>query len=71
MAVLQIVDDPEPEVLVPEMDVSFGDIIRAQAHGDFEALRERKRRAIRVSLGKDISGGLERLESLIRRSGGL
>ncbi|MFQ6037724.1 MAG: bifunctional transaldolase/phosoglucose isomerase, partial [Candidatus Aminicenantales bacterium] len=25
VAVLQIVDDPEPEVLVPEMDVSFGD----------------------------------------------
>ncbi len=44
---LQVVDDPE-ELPIPGRDFGFRRLIRAQAAGDFEALRERGRRTARV-----------------------
>jgi hypothetical protein len=44
---LQLVDDP-PELPIPGRDVGFRRLIRAQAAGDFEALRERGRRVARI-----------------------
>jgi hypothetical protein len=38
--------------------MTFGALIRAQALGDYQALRERGRRALRVNLGKDAPGGI-------------
>ncbi len=67
---LQLVDEPgalPAEALpVPETDYSFGALIRAQALGDYRALRQRGRRVLRVNLGRDIAGGLARLEGLLR-----
>lgn len=63
---LQILDEPSPDVAVPETDYTFGELIRAQAQGDFSALEQRGRRTIRVQLGRDISGGLDRLAEVLR-----
>jgi transaldolase/glucose-6-phosphate isomerase len=44
---LQVVDDPE-ELSIPGSPFGFRRLIRAQAAGDFEALRERGRRVARI-----------------------
>ncbi len=44
---LQVVDDPE-ELPIPGRPFGFRRLIRAQAAGDFEALRERGRRVARI-----------------------
>jgi transaldolase/glucose-6-phosphate isomerase len=62
---LQIVDDPEHRLDVPETNLTFNHIIHAQAVGDFQALIERRRRVLRVDLRKDVIKGLEALQKLI------
>lgn len=64
--VLQIVDQPADGLVVPETDYTFGALIQAQAVGDFTALKQRRRRALRVNLGHDVQGGLERLAQAVR-----
>jgi transaldolase/glucose-6-phosphate isomerase len=64
--VLQIVDQPTDDVPVPETDYTFGALIEAQALGDFTALKQRRRRALRVNLGNDTKSGLERLGEALR-----
>ncbi len=49
---LQIVDEPE-ELPIPGRTFGFGQLIRAQAAGDFEALRERGRRVARIRWEKE------------------
>jgi hypothetical protein len=62
--VLQLVDDPSEDVAVPETDFTFRTLIRAQALGDYRALRQRGRRVLRVDFKDDPAGGLERLMKL-------
>ncbi|HWM94300.1 MAG TPA: hypothetical protein VN493_26325 [Thermoanaerobaculia bacterium] len=62
---LQIVDEPQHDLPVPEADFTFGTLIRAQADGDRSALEQRGRRVMRVNLGGDISGGLARLREAL------
>ncbi|MGH7926846.1 MAG: bifunctional transaldolase/phosoglucose isomerase, partial [Candidatus Binatia bacterium] len=59
--VLQIVDQPADNLAVPETNYTFDALIEAQAIGDFSALKQRRRRALRVNLGDDTLGGLNRL----------
>jgi Phosphoglucose isomerase len=47
---LQIVDDTGDELPIPGQEFGFGRLIRAQADGDFESLRERGRRVARVQI---------------------
>jgi hypothetical protein len=47
---VQVVDDPGDELPIPGRDFGFRRLIRAQATGDYEALRERGRRVCRVAL---------------------
>ena len=47
---LQVVDDPGEELKIPGRPFGFRRLIRAQAEGDFESLRERGRRVARVRL---------------------
>jgi glucose-6-phosphate isomerase len=47
---LQLFDDYGDELRIPGRSFGFGQLIRAQAAGDFEALRERGRRFARVHL---------------------
>jgi transaldolase / glucose-6-phosphate isomerase len=47
---LQVVDDTGDELPIPGQPFGFGRLIRAQAAGDYESLRERGRRVARVHL---------------------
>jgi transaldolase/glucose-6-phosphate isomerase len=64
---LQIIDVPAEDVPVPETDYTFGELIHAQALGDYQALRQRGRRVLRVSLGSDVARGLQLLQEALRR----
>jgi transaldolase/glucose-6-phosphate isomerase len=65
---LQLVDDAGEHVHVPETDFTFRRLIRAQALGDFEALAQRERLALRVRVGGPESLGLRRLIQLVEES---
>jgi transaldolase/glucose-6-phosphate isomerase len=62
---LQLVDHPAADIDVPETDFSFGELIAAQAVGDYQALRARDRRVLRVALGTHITAGLALLEDAL------
>jgi transaldolase/glucose-6-phosphate isomerase len=62
---LQLVDTPAAEVSVPETDFTFRELIRAQAIGDYQALREQDRTVLRVHLGEDPQAGLEALQAAV------
>jgi transaldolase/glucose-6-phosphate isomerase len=65
--VLQIVDQPEQNLAVPETNYTFDALIRAQAIGDLGALKQRRRRVLRVNVGRDTAGGLRRLAEAVQR----
>jgi transaldolase / glucose-6-phosphate isomerase len=65
---LQITADDRADVAVPSHRYSFGIVKEAQARGDFDVLAERRRRALRVHLGRDIAGGLARLTLAVERA---
>ena len=58
---LQLLDAPSHDLSVPGAGYTFGELIRAQSLGDFQALRQKQRRVLRVDLGSDVRGGLHRL----------
>lgn len=62
---LQIVDEPERDLPVPETDFTFGTLIRAQADGDRSALEQRGRQVVRVNLHGDVPGGLAHLRGAL------
>jgi transaldolase/glucose-6-phosphate isomerase len=62
---LQITADDAKDIPVPGQKYTFGVVKAAQARGDFEVLAERKRRALRVHLGKDVDKGLAKLTEAI------
>jgi transaldolase/glucose-6-phosphate isomerase len=55
------VDEPVHDVAVPETDFTFGALIRAQAQGDYGALKQRKRRVLRINLGREPLAGIATL----------
>jgi len=58
---LQITADDAFDVEIPGQEYSFGVVIAAQAAGDLAVLESRRRRAMRVHLGADVSAGLRTL----------
>jgi len=62
---LQIVDHFAPRVEVPSTDYTFGELIAAQANGDYQALVDTERRVVRLCLGDDVAGGLVNLEGVV------
>ncbi|HKD45327.1 MAG TPA: bifunctional transaldolase/phosoglucose isomerase [Candidatus Angelobacter sp.] len=62
---LQITSDDALDLPVPGQKYTFGVVKAAQARGDFQVLAERKRRALRVHLTKDVRAGLERLKRAV------
>ncbi len=64
--VLQIVDQPSENLSVPETHYTFDALIQAQALGDFTALKQRRRRTLRVELGSDSAAGLSLLAETLR-----
>jgi transaldolase / glucose-6-phosphate isomerase len=47
---IQVVDDPGEELDIPDRPFGFAQLIRAQAAGDYDALEERGRPIVRVTL---------------------
>jgi len=47
---VQVVDDTGDEIPIPDQEFGFGRLIRAQAEGDFQSLKERGRTIVRVRL---------------------
>ena len=62
---LQLVDEPAEDLAVPETRYTFGALIRAQAEGDRQALKQRGRTVLRVQLGGDDAAGLQSLRSAL------
>jgi hypothetical protein len=58
---LQLIDEPRRDLPIPGRGYGFQRLIRAQALGDYRALRERGRRILRVNLGGDVAAGLDAL----------
>jgi glucose-6-phosphate isomerase len=47
---VQVVDDTGHEIPIPNQEFGFGRLIRAQAEGDYQSLKERGRTVVRVRL---------------------
>ena len=62
---IQITAPDKVDFPVPEESYTFSILKDAQALGDFQSLLAHGRRAIRVDLGSDVLGGLQRLQELI------
>jgi hypothetical protein len=62
---LQITCEEAADLAVPGQQYTFGVVKAAQARGDFAVLADRRRRALRVHLGKNIGADLDRLRDLI------
>jgi transaldolase/glucose-6-phosphate isomerase len=58
---LQLVDEPDDDIAIPETGYGFAALIRAQALGDLGALKQRRRRVLRVNLGTDTAPALAAL----------
>ncbi len=62
---LQLVDEPTVDLAIPQSTLTFGNLIRAQAIGDYLALKERSRRILRMNLGSDPVSSLQSLINAI------
>ncbi len=62
---VQITCEDAEDLPVPQQKYTFGVVKAAQARGDFQVLAERKRRALRIHLGKDLAKGLDRLSDYV------
>ncbi|MDR3546539.1 MAG: hypothetical protein P4L30_12315 [Candidatus Limnocylindrales bacterium] len=63
---LQITADHPTDVEIPGRPFTFGQLVDAQAIGDFEALEAHGLPVLRVHLGADVDGGLASLERALR-----
>jgi transaldolase/glucose-6-phosphate isomerase len=64
---IQLLDEPETDLSIPETSFTFGSVLNAQAEGDYQALNQLDRGVIRVNLGRNVLGGLEALKGIIQR----
>jgi len=65
---LQIIDEPQVDLPIPETNYSFGTLIKAQALGDYQALKQKGRRVLRVNLERNAKGALESMVELIQNA---
>ncbi len=63
---IQLTADDLNDVPLPDEKFTFGVLKQAQALGDFQALRSRNRRAIRIHLGANIAAGLHTILDLVQ-----
>jgi glucose-6-phosphate isomerase len=64
---LQFTADHDQDLQVPGHRYTFGVVIAAQAAGDLAVLQQRKRRVLRVHLGKNVAAGLRKVHEAIVR----
>ena len=65
---LQITCDDAKDLAIPGSKFTFSIVKAAQSQGDLQVLVERKRRALRIHLGTDVSAGLTKLASAIEKA---
>lgn len=65
---IQVTSDDCADLPVPGYKFTFGVVKTAQARADFQMLRERKRRLLRLHLGRDVSAGLDTLQEAVRQA---
>jgi transaldolase/glucose-6-phosphate isomerase len=65
---LQLTGGRGPDIPIPAEKYTFGVLVRAQAIGDFQSLHSRNRRAISISLGDDVDGGLQQLATAVKNA---
>jgi transaldolase/glucose-6-phosphate isomerase len=65
---LQITATSPRDLEIPGRRLSFGIVEAAQAQGDLAVLAERGRRVLRLDLGEDVEGGLDRLLEAVEAS---
>ena len=62
---IQVTADVEQDLAVPGEPYSFGVLVAAQALGDMKSLSSRNRRVIRIHLGRDVEGGIKRIQEAV------
>jgi len=62
---MQLTCDAKVDLPIPGEPYTFGILRQAQALGDFSALAEHSRRAIRIHLGRDVEAGLQKLLTIV------
>ena len=62
---LQLVDRPAVDVPVPGADYTFGQLIRAQSIGDYQALAQKGRRVLRIDLAREAVPGIRRVTAAL------
>jgi hypothetical protein len=60
--------DAAKDLRIEGKEFSFGTLIRAQALGDLQALRQRNYRVVRIHLGQDVADGLRSVQSAIEQA---
>ena len=65
---LQLTADHPVDIEIPGRPFSFGQLVDAQALGDFEALEAHHLPVVRVHLGADVDTGLAALEGALREA---
>jgi transaldolase/glucose-6-phosphate isomerase len=63
---LQVTCDAGEQVEIPDAGYDFGALVRAQAAGDLQALRGKRRPALRVHISGDVADGLGQLVETVR-----
>jgi glucose-6-phosphate isomerase len=65
---IQLTADHPRDLPVPGQKYTFGVVIAAQAAGDLTVLEQRDRRIIRVHLGSDVKGNLQKLSTAVEKA---
>jgi transaldolase/glucose-6-phosphate isomerase len=65
---IQITAADAKDLAVPGEPFTFSVLKQAQALGDFESLRSKGRRVVRVHVGKEVQAGLDRFATLVEES---
>ncbi len=65
---LQLTADYAEDLAVPHQRYTFGVVITAQAQADFTVLAQRARRVLRIHLGNNVRGSLQRLHVCIQEA---
>jgi len=63
---IQLVDEPESDLSVPETGFTFKSLLEAQSRGDYLALKQSGQQIFRINLQENIQEGLLALKKLIR-----
>ena len=64
--VMQLFDEPADNLAIPETNYTFDALIKAQALGDYTALKQRRRRILRINLDNATEAGLNRVADALR-----